>query len=335
LKIHRNKLLIIAVSTLVFLLVVLPYLIPLSDSASTISSELLVSPSGRFLNIGSDTIYVEEQGTSSQKAIVFIHGFGGSTFTWRDNIPFFTDRGYRTIALDLKGFGISSRDTVSDYTHKSQAILVSEVLKQLQVEQAYLIGHSMGVSVMFHLAHLYPKRVLGLVSVDGAVNLKTGPSIPSMLLRFPPFQRAARVFLTRYIDKARFVSILESACYRKEILTPDVIDAYYNRAIRKGWDESLLAMTRDMPGNVIDFPLNTMEFPLLVIRGENDTWVSQADTDEWKVQIPDYQFFEVPDAGHLPMEEQTAVFNELVLDFLGSIGNQDQHRETACIFLET
>jgi pimeloyl-ACP methyl ester carboxylesterase len=245
-----------------------PYLVPVSDISSGVSSQALVTATGRFLNIGSVNIYVEDQGPSSEEAVVFIHGFGGSTFTWRNNAPFLANQGYRVIALDLKGFGLSTRDLLSNYSHKSQAKLVAEVLQQLGVKRAYLIGHSMGSSVMFHFAHLYPERVLGLISVDGAVNLKASSPIPSMLLHFPPFQRAGRVFLTRYLNKERFISILESAYYRKEIVNSEVIEGYYNRAIRRGWDESLLGMTRDMPGNVIDFPLGTLEFRTLIMRGE-------------------------------------------------------------------
>ena len=221
----------------------------------------------------------------------------------------------------MKGFGLSSRDFQSDYSHNAQAEIVAEVLQQLNIKQAYLIGHSMGSSVMFHFAHLYPEKVLGMISVDGAVNLKASSHLPTILLGFPPFQRAGRDFLTQYMNKGRLKSILESAYYHKEIVTSEVIDGYYDRAIRSGWDKSLLAMTRDMPQNIIDFPLETLIYPTLIIRGENDTLVSQKDIDLWKDKIPDAIFKIIPNSGHLPMEEQPAIFNDMVVNFLRSIHN--------------
>jgi pimeloyl-ACP methyl ester carboxylesterase len=318
---RRYKILIIPFLVIAFLLLIVPYVIPVSYAVSGIPAESLASPAGRFLNIGAHTIYVEEQGPRSATAIVFIHGFGGSAYTWRNNIPFFANQGYHIIALDLKGFGLSSRDFTSDYSHSAQAKLVAEVLNQTGVKQAYLIGHSMGASVMFHFALLYTERVLGLVSVDGAIDLKESSSVPSILLSFAPFQRAGRVFLTRYVNKTRLATMLESACSRKEIVTPELIEAYYDRAIRQGWDESLLAMTRDMSRNAINFPPGSLQFPVLILRGTNDSWVSQAKTDEWKARIPEYTFYQIPDSGHLPMEEQPSIFNAKVLGFLRSNGN--------------
>lgn len=320
---RRYKIPAVVILVLVFLFIVVPYLVPLADRTSPVPAQSLVAASGRFLDIGPYQIYVEDQGHSSGDAVVLLHGFGGSTFTWRDNAPFLADRGYRVIAPDLKGFGLSSRGWQPDYSHQSQAGIVAAVLRELDIPQAYFIGHSMGSSVMFHFAHLYPKKVLGMISVNGAVNLRAGSRIPSIMLRFPPFRRAARVILTHYVNQERFLSILESAYYRREVVTSSVFEGYYHRAIRNGWDESLLGMTRDMPGNVIDFPLETLDFPTLVIRGEEDTWVSRADIDAWKDRIPGAVFYPIAGSGHLPMEEHPAVFNDRVLDFLRSTGEQE------------
>ncbi len=318
---RRYKIIIIVFAAIAFILTALPYLIPISGVKSEVTVQSLMSPSGKFLNIESVDIYIEEHGPATGEAIVLIHGFGGSTFSWRNNIPFLVENGYRVIALDLKGFGLSGRDFQSDHSHKAQAAIINEVLRQTGIGQAYLIGHSMGGSVMFHFVNLYPEKVLGIVSVAGSIILNKSSGFPNVLLNFPPFQRAGRVILTNLLTKDRFSSILDSAYFNKEALGGDVIDGYYDRAIRTGWEQSLLAMTRDMPENAIDFPLDTLLFPALIIRGDNDSWVSQSDTDAWRNEIPGAVFYLMADAGHVPMEEQPAVFNQIVLDFLQSIGN--------------
>ena len=137
-------------------MVVLPYIVPLANSTSAVPSKDLVDPSGRFLIIGKDQIYVEDQGPGSNEAVVFIHGFGGSTFTWRNNIPFLVERGFRVVALDLKGFGLSSRDPNSDYSHPGQAEIIAEVLTQLQITRVYLIGHSNGQQYYFTFCAFIP-----------------------------------------------------------------------------------------------------------------------------------------------------------------------------------
>jgi len=173
----------------------------------------------------------------------------------------------------------------------------------------------MGTSVMLHFAHLYPEKVLGLVSVDGAVNLDGGHANAGVLLKFPPFKRAGEVFLTRYVTSERVGRLLESATYQ-DIVTPEVIAGYYDRLVTGRWAESLLAMVRDMSRNTITFALEDLEFPTLVLWGEQDTWVTRVSIDRWKDKIPGAEFQAVPEAGHLLMEEQPDLFNDMVLAFL-------------------
>ena len=307
------------VLALLFVFCVLPYMIPLGEPQVEISPDELVSEHGRFLDIDGVRIYVEEQNAdSAQATIVFIHGFGGSTFSWRHNVPFFAGQGYRVVSLDMKGFGLSYKDFASDYSHSEQARLLAEVLARLGVDRAYLVGHSMGTSVMLHFAHLYPEKVLGLISVAGAVNLEVGATGISALLNFGPFRRIGEVFLTRYATKERLGQILSSAYYHQDLVTAEVVDGYYDRLVIGRWAQSLLAMTRDMSRNAIAFRLGDITFPTLILRGENDTWVKQADLDRWRNQIPSAEFHAIPETGHLLMEEDPELFNNMVLAFLES-----------------
>jgi pimeloyl-ACP methyl ester carboxylesterase len=303
---------------LLFLVCVVPYLIPLGETRAEISPDDLMGEHGRFLDIDGVRIYVEEQNPESvQATIVFIHGFGGSTFSWRENAPFFAAQGYRVVSPDMKGFGLSHKDFASDYSHTSQAELLAEVLATLEVDEAHFVGHSMGTSVMLHFAHLYPESVLGLISVGGAVDLEGAPVLPAYLLRFGPLKRAGEVFLTRYVTGERVSQLLDGASYQ-DIVTAEVVDGYASRLITGQWAESLLGMTRDMSRNTITFALEGLAFPTLILWGESDSWVEQASIDRWRDEIPSAEFHVIPETGHLLMEENPALFNDMVLAFLES-----------------
>jgi pimeloyl-ACP methyl ester carboxylesterase len=318
---HRKfKIFFISVVALLVIIIVVPYLIPLSDNQEAVNPDTLITGNGKFLNIEGVRIYVEDQGTTTlPEAIVFLHGFGGSTFSWRYNIPFFVAQGYRVVAVDMKGFGLSDKDFSSDYSHLAQAEIVANILDKLGISRVYIVGHSMGTSVMLYFTHLYPQKVIGLVSVDGALNIDKISPFPSALVSFGPVHRAIRVALSYYLTKDRIGAILESAYYNKEIVTTEVINNYYYRAVSHDWTQSLLAMTRDMPKNVIDFPLESILSPTLILWGENDTWVTWANIDKWRHKIPDSKFYTIPEVGHMLMEEKPDVFNEIVLGFLESL----------------
>jgi pimeloyl-ACP methyl ester carboxylesterase len=308
----------LAVGILLVLFIVVPYLIPTGNSLTGTAVNNLASSNGKFLNIDGVNIYVEDQGISSNQTILFLHGFGGSTFSWRSNAPFLASMGYRVVAMDMKGFGLSTKDLSSDYSHLTQAKIVAKVLDKLNVDRVFMVGHSMGTSVMLNFAHLYPQRVLALVSVDGAVNINKMSSFPAALLNFGPIQRTFRDFIGNYLNKQRFGSILKSAYYNKEIVTDEVLDGYYYRAISNDWTASLIAMTRDMHKNTIDFPLESINLPTLVFWGENDTWVKRPDIEKWETKMPNSSFQIIPGVGHLFMEEKPEMFNELVLKFIRS-----------------
>ncbi|MFO7773382.1 MAG: alpha/beta hydrolase [Dehalococcoidia bacterium] len=315
---RRLTILSCVVLALLLLVLVLPYLIPLGKDHAEVPLESLIGENGRLLDIDGVRIYVEEQNPESPgETIVFLHGFGGSTFSWRHNVSFFASRGYRVVSLDMKGFGLSHKDFESDYSHLSQAELVADVFAKLSIEQAYIVGHSLGTSVMLHFAHLYPQKVMGLASVAGVLNLHEGSARPGVLLSFPPFRRAREVFLTRYTTKERVSAILASA-YHQDTIAGEALDGYYNRIVSGRWSQSLLAMTRDMHKNTIGFALEDITFPTIIFWGEHDTWVKRTDIDEWKDRIPSAEFHVIPEAGHLLMEEKPEWFNNMVLAFLES-----------------
>lgn len=318
---HRAlRILSYIVLAFLFLLCALPYLIPLGEPQAEISPDDLVGEHARFLDIDGVSIYVEEHNPeSTQATLVFIHGFGGSTFSWRHNVPFFASQGYRVVSLDMKGFGLSYKDSASDYSHPAQAEILAEVFDTLGVDQAYLVGHSMGTSVTLHFTDLYPEKVLGLISVSGAVSLDRGFVRISALLSFAPFRRIGEVFLTRYVTKERVGGLLQSASHH-DIVTAEVVDGYYNRLVTGQWPQSLLAMTRDMSKNTVTFALEDFQFPALILWGQNDTWVKRTDIDRWKDEIPSAEFHAIPQAGHMLMEEEPELFNNMALAFFESHG---------------
>jgi len=217
----------------------------------------------------------------------------------------------------MKGFGLSHKDFASDYSHPAQAELLAQVLARLDIDQAYLVGHSMGTSVMLHFAHLYPEKVQGLISMAGAVSLDRGFAAISAFVNFAPFQRIGQLFLTRYVTRERVSQLLDSASHQ-DIVTAELVDGYYDRLVIGQWAQSLLAMTGDMSKNTITFALEDLEFPVLILWGQEDTWVKRTEIDQWIDRIPSAEFHVIAGTGHMLMEEYPELFNDMVLAFLES-----------------
>lgn len=100
--------------------------------------------------------------------VVMLHGLGGTKISF---LPVINElaRGYRTIAADLPGFGDSGKPLGAAYDAEFYAQSVCQLLDELGIERAHVIGHSMGGRAALELGLTYPERVAGLVLMTPAV----------------------------------------------------------------------------------------------------------------------------------------------------------------------
>ena len=95
-------------------------------------------------------------------AVVLLHPGLWDMRTWDRQMATFTEAGYRVIRYDLRGYGLSSRPTAEPYSHVAD---LCSLLDTLEVEQAALVGCSMGGAVAIDTTLTVPDRVWALVTV--------------------------------------------------------------------------------------------------------------------------------------------------------------------------
>lgn len=110
-------------------------------------------------------VVYRDTGSPSADAIVLLHGSPGVAADFSHLEPLLASR-YRVLALDLPGFGKSTR-AIPDYGIRAHARYVLALLDALGVERAHLLGFSMGSGVALHVADLAPQRVCSLVFYGG------------------------------------------------------------------------------------------------------------------------------------------------------------------------
>src|SRR5919108_3184593 len=110
-------------------------------------------------------LYYEETGSGAP--VVFVHEFGGDYRSWEPQVRYFSRR-YRCIAYNARGYPPS--DVPEDFERYSQARArddIRDVLDQLRIEKAHVIGLSMGGFATLHFGMAYGARAISLV-VAGA-----------------------------------------------------------------------------------------------------------------------------------------------------------------------
>jgi pimeloyl-ACP methyl ester carboxylesterase len=102
-----------------------------------------------------------------QKAFVFLHGLGGDLRAWDKERKILDDIGYTTLAIDLRGHGLSGRpETREAYSFGNFALDVELVLQRENLSNIVLIGHCFGGMVSLMHAYLYPKFITSLILID-------------------------------------------------------------------------------------------------------------------------------------------------------------------------
>lgn len=92
--------------------------------------------------------------------VVMCHGYPGLWYSWRHQMQALAEAGYRAVALDMRGYGRSSRPRhASDYGFEKQSSDVLAVLDHFGERQAVLFGHDFGANLAWHMGIYYPERI--------------------------------------------------------------------------------------------------------------------------------------------------------------------------------
>lgn len=302
---------------ILFITILLPYLLPLSGGRGVDPTTLTTT--GEFITVDGYRTYVERHGADNDPAVVLIHGFGESTLMWRDNLPVLAATGYDAIALDLKGFGLSDKRWRDDFSHAVQADLVAAVMDELGVERATIVGHSMGGSVAAHFYIRHPEKTEKLIFVDGGAFQLEGEGNSSgltNLLYFPPFRQWARHGLRRFANNVENRQRQWRSAYAdRSFLTEERLALRMRYQQTRDWDAAYLGVLRDGNENGLPRWVTSAEVPMTVIWGEQDRWI-RLGTGRWFAGRLNAPLVTIPNAGHLPMEEQPEAFNRALLDSL-------------------
>ncbi len=309
----------LAAGALFLTLLVGPYLIPVRPPKRTRPPEELADPDSRFVPVGGVRIHYKEMG-QGEPAILLLHGFGASTFSWRRVLAPLSRLG-RTVAYDRPGFGLTHRprtrpSQANPYTLEEQARLLVQLMDRLGIQRAVLVGNSMGGVVAAQAALTHPERVAGLVLVDAAIYLlRHIPGWLHQVTRIPQVDRLGPL-LARPIARIGGQRLLVSSWHDRSKLTPEVRAGYMRALAAENWDYGLWQTLRDPGKPDVVRRLGEIRVPTLVITGEYDAVVPTSHSLRLAQEIPGARLVVIPECGHLPQEEQPEAFLQAVSRFI-------------------
>lgn len=262
--------------------------------------------------------YVDEG--KGKETILFIHGLGSYLPAWKKNIEGLKDS-YRCIAIDLPGYGKSSKSqVVGDINFYSD--VVKDFIKQKKLKNIILAGHSMGGQIALTVSIQSPELVDKLILVDPAGFERFSKSQKEW------FKKVMKPELIKNTSEVNIRSNIEKNFYK---FPKDAEFMVYDRvAMRDAKDFGLYCnvIVQSVIG-MLDQPvydsLETISQETLIFFGENDNlipnkFLNPVTTKDIALKgaekIRNSKLLMVPEAGHFMMFEQSDFFNKEVDFFL-------------------
>ncbi|MDP3149699.1 MAG: 2-succinyl-6-hydroxy-2,4-cyclohexadiene-1-carboxylate synthase [Ignavibacteria bacterium] len=250
-----------------------------------------------------------------KQTILFLHGFGGSSNDWKEIFSLF-DSEYQLIAIDLPGFGKSSKPR-SDKFYQSDFLvsLISKISLKLKLEKIILAGYSMGGRLALQFACKHPEKLKGVILESSSPGLKTKLERQlrikndEKLISFIK-KNSLKDFFTFWQNQPLFAS-QENLPSKKQI---SILKSKVNSNSKIGLINSLEYFGQGEMESLWQ-RLSKIKIPMLLLSGEFDTKYASIQS-EMSNLIPDSSHKIIECAGHNLHLEKPEVFVNLVREFL-------------------
>ena len=287
------------------------YLSPIALLASVqLVERQLAGLTPRTVNVDGLTLHYYEGGPADAPTLLMIHGFGANRDNWLRFARHFKD--YRVIALDLPGFGESSKPDI-DYDVASQTERVHAFAKTLGLTRLHLIGNSMGGHIAALYAARHPEQALSVALLDNAgvtsprksemfAMIERGEPNPLVVRRAEDFDALMRFV---FVNPPPLPESLKRHFAEQSMANQAIYDQIFSQL-----RERYVPLEPELP---------KIQVPTLLLWGEQDRVLDVSSIEVMKPLLKQPSVVIMPDCGHAPMierPEDTARHYQAFLDSL-------------------
>jgi len=270
--------------------------------------------SHRVAGGGGIQIHLVETGNPRGRPIVFIHGFSQCRLAWSRQMNSDLAHGYRLVAMDLRGHGLSDKPLDGYADSRLWADDVDAAIQALSLDHPILCGWSYGPLVILdYLRHYGEDSISGVHFVGAVTKLgsdeATSVITPEFLSLIPGF------FATDVAESVRSLESLLRMCFAEEPAAEDLcLMLGYNVSVPPYVRQALFSRSFDN-----DDLLPKIHKPVLITHGANDAVVKPAAVDQHKAAIAHAQIQMMANAGHACFWDDAAGFNRRLRAFAESL----------------
>ena len=248
--------------------------------------------------------------------VLLIHGFADSSYTWRKNIIPLTQAGFRVLAIDLPGMGRSGVPSGFEYSPAEMGRFLTTFLDRLELARVSAAGNSLGGSLTLYLAVNASERVEKMIPVDPACYPSRKYDLYTVINDNAWLQSLLKPLVGPWVLRLGVRQSYHDPDLVTDTLVSQMAQPY---ADRDYIDRMAKLGGRYLPPAVAELAPHYQEIdlPALIIWGSTDRLIpTKPNAERLHRDIPRSRLEIIPQAGHLPHQEQPEIFNRLLLEFL-------------------
>lgn len=268
----------------------------------------------RFVEVDGVRVHYQEAGAADAPPMILIHGFATSNLVWSKVFLDFAAGGFRVIAPDLLGYGYSDKPRDLEYTIARQAEMVVNLMAQLGLERAILVGSSYGAAVAVTITLDHPNMVAKLILV-GAVN--NNKPTRYLLMRLFGSPIIGDILSPLLVGSRRLLRLRMKRVYDRHawVLDERRVEARHLPLRTRNAHRAIIRTVRRWDAERVSRDAHLLTQPTLLLWGDTDREVPLQDGKRLHEAIAGSRFIVFRDCGHLPNEEYPELFTKLVLEF--------------------
>ena len=209
------------------------------------------------------------------------------------------DRDVSSLALELPGHGESDAAQISDI--KEYGRIVLEFLKAKKLKSVCLTGHSMGGAVVLESVMTYSEMLKGVILIGSGAKLRVKDSILKGVKS--DFVKTVNEIINFAFSPTADPSLIREST--RSLLRCDADTLHHDFMACDRFD--------------VLSELESISTPALIVCGAEDSLTPPKYSRYMSEQIPNAQFFVVPQSGHMVMLEQPAIVGDFILKFINDL----------------
>lgn len=281
----------------------------------------------QYVTVNGANVFYREAGSKEAPAVLLLHGFGASSYMFRDLIPKLASK-YHVVAPDLPGFGLTTvgQDTGFQYTFDSLASVIDAFTDAKGLKRYAMYVFDYGAPVGWRLAAKHPERITAIVSQNGNAyeeGLSEG---------WAEIRKAWNDPSAANRDSLRKFNTLEMTKwqYTEGVADPSIIppESYVlaHAAMDRLGQNIQLDLLIDYAQNIKQYQQAQQYFrryqpPTLALWGKNDPFFLPEGAKAFKKDNPAAEVYFL-DTGHFAIETHGDEIAARMLDFLNRILNR-------------